>query len=266
EEWSLWGCDFVHTNSKVSVPIKTYVEYGLDKVQEAPEQTDPLANLIEFMGSLGKGEYLWVQFVTRAHKGESYNGKVNDEGKAYTWKDEAKEVIEKIRKDTRSPYIDPASGKEMPGFPNPTKGQSELMAAIERNISKLAFDVGGRGIYLARPEKFDPVNITGLTGVFKQFSSEAPWNGIRPTRWMTDFNDYPWEIGVDRLKNVYRREIIEAYRRRQYFYHPFVAPSHMVMSTEEFATIFHVPSAAIEAPSLPRIQSATQEAPANLPT
>jgi hypothetical protein len=39
----------------------------------------------------------------------------------------------------------------------------------------------------------------------------------------------------------------------------------MVMSTEELATIYHVPSLAIETPSLGRVHSATGEAPANLP-
>ncbi len=264
EEWALWGCDFVHTNSKVSVPLKTYVEYGLDKTQKEPEQVDPLAHLVEFMGTLGKGEYMWIQYVVRAHKGESFKGKKNAEGKQYTWKDEAKEVVEKIIKEARIKDKD-EQGKERLSPPILTGARGDLIAAIERNIAKLAFDVGARGIYLARPEKFDPVNITGLTGGFKQFSSESPWNGIRPARWMTDFNNYPWEIGVEKLQDKARRGIVEAYRRRQYYYPPFVAGSHMVLSTEEFATLYHIPSAAIEAPSLPRIQSATSEAPVNLP-
>jgi len=261
EEWAIWGCDFVHT-AKDPVPIKTYVEYGLDKVQKEPEQVDPMANLIEFMGSMRKGEYLWLQLVIRVHKGEKYD-KINKAGKPYTWKDEALEIIDKIRKETRQPYFDAASGKEMPGFPNPTKGQSELIAAIERNVSKQPFDVGARGIYLARPEVFDGIAISGLTGVFKQFSSEG-WNGFRPSGWMTQFEDYPWEINASKLKTIIRTRLIEAYRRRQFYHEPFIADT-MVMSTEELATIFHIPSGAVTAPSLERIQSPTGEAPPNLP-
>jgi len=260
-EWAIWGCDFVQTD-KDPVPIKTYVEYGLDKVQKEPEQVDPMANLIEFMGSMRKGEYLWLQLVIRTHKGEKYN-KMNKAGKAYTWKDEAQEMIEKIRKETRQPYFDAASGKEMPGFPNPTKGQSEKIAAIERNIGKLPFDVGARGIYLARPEVFDAIAISGLTGVFKQFSS-AEWNGLRPSGWMTQFEDYPWELGASKLKTRIRTLLVEAYRRRQFYHEPFIADT-MVMSTEELATVFHIPSGAVTAPSLARIQSSTSEAPPNLP-
>jgi len=277
EEWEVWGCDFVATASD-PLPIKTYIEYGLDKVQKEPEQVDPLANLVEFMASVGKGEYLWLQFIIRAHKGEKYgttpanNGssRLNAKGKPYTWKDQAEEMVEEIRKATRSTYIDPINGKEMPGFPNPTKGQMEKMAAMERNVSKLAFDVGARGIYLAKPEHFNGVTIGHLIALFKPFSTEG-WNGINSTAWMKTFDDYPWEIGAERKKEHYRKEMVEAFRRRQFFYDPFFEGGKhmrdaMVMSTEELATIYHIPSLAVETPSLSRIQSATGEAPVNLPT
>lgn len=259
DEWSIWGSDYRHTKED-PLPIKTYIEYGLDRVQKEPEQVDPLANLIEFMGSMRKGEYLWLQLIVRVHKGEKYKKEgIKD------WKEKAQQMVKKIRSETREPFNDPATGKELPGFPNPTKGQIETIAAIERNVSKLAFDVGARGIYLAKPEAFDPLTIAGLTGIFKQFSSEG-WNGFAPTRWMTEFDDYPWEFGIEKLKNRYRRNLINAYRRRQFFHSPFdFAKDAMVMSTEELATIFHIPSGAVATPTLPRIQSATGEAPANLP-
>ena len=277
EEWGIWGCDFVHT-AKDPLPIKTYIEYGLDKVQKEPEQVDPLANLIEFMGSIGKGEYLWLQFVIRVHKGEKYgttpagnkSSRLNKEGKPYTWQDEAKEMVEEIRRATRDSYIDIFTGEERPGFPNPTKGQMEKMAAMERNTSKLAFDVGARGIYLARPEHFNGPMISHLIGLFKPFSTEG-WNGINSTAWMKTFDDYPWEINVEKRKNHFRRDMVEAYRRRQFFYDPFFEGGKhghdaMVMSTEELATVFHIPSQGVQAPGLERIHSATGEAPANLPT
>lgn len=265
-EYGIWGCDFKHTD-KDPLPIKTYVEYGLDKVQKEPEQVDPLANLIEFMGSIGKGEYLWLQMVFRMHKGEKY-GKLNKDGKDYTWKDEAKELIDQIRKATREPYKDPITGNEVPGFPNPTKGQMEKMAAIERNIAKQGFDVGMRCIYLAEEGHFHPVVITQMNALFNPFNSQG-WNGIGASDWMRHFNDYPWEIGIDTRKDLYRRSLVESYRRRQFFYEPFgfgISPSKiMVMSTEELATVYHIPSRAVETPGLERIRSATGEPPANLP-
>ncbi|MHB8710460.1 MAG: hypothetical protein ACYC6X_02855 [Minisyncoccota bacterium] len=271
DEWAIWGCDYKHT-AEDPLPIKTYVEYGLDKVQKEPEQVDPFANVIEFMGSVGKGEYLWLQFVIRVHKGEKYH-KLNKKGKAHTWRDEGEELVTKIRTETvgKVKYRDVFTGemRETEGFPNPTKGQSEKIAAIERNISKLAFDVGGRCVYLAKPEHFNPIIITHMIGLFKPFSTEG-WNGINSDAWLKRFDDYPWEPGVEKLKDHYRRKLVEAYRRRQFFYGPFshglFADETMVMSTEELATIFHIPSRSIEAPGLERIQSAMGEAPPNLPT
>ena len=268
EESIIWGCDFKHS-SEAPFPIKTYIEYGLDKVQKEPEQVDPLANLIEFMGSIGKGEYLWLQFVVRVHKGERYHPKRNKKGKPYTWKDEAEELVNEIRKTTRETYIDPVSGEERPGFPNPTKGQSEKIAAIERNVSKLAFDVGARSIYIAKKDKFNVAMITHMIGLFKPFST-AVWNDINSSDWLKRFDDYPWEIGADKLKKKYARKLVEAFRRRQFFHDPFSygipTKDIMVMSTEELATVFHIPSSSVGTPGLTRIQSATGEAPTNLPT
>ncbi|MDP1707251.1 MAG: hypothetical protein Q8L30_01740 [bacterium] len=267
EEWSVWGTDFKQSNED-PLPIKTYVEYGLDKVQKEPEQVDPLANLIEFMGSVGKGEYLWLQYVIRVHKGEKYHKK-NKKGKPYTWKDEAEELVGGIREKTRDTYADPVTGEERPGFPNPTKGQTEKIAAIERNVSKLAFDVGARSIYIAKPDKFNPVMITHMISLFKPFNT-AGWNDINSSDWLKRFDDYPWEIGAAKMKKHYSRKLVEAFRRRQYFHEPFSygisKDEIMVMSTEEIATIFHIPSHSVETPGLGRIQSATGEAPSNLPT
>jgi len=271
EGWGIWGCDFKQTASD-PLPIKTYIEYGLDKVQKEPEQVDPLANLVEFMGSIGKGECLWLQFIFRFHKGEKYHKRIkgdDDKWKDYTWKDRADELVKKIREKTRDTYTDPVTGAERPGFPNPTKGQTEKIAAIERNVSKLGFDVGARGIYLVKPGiKFNVAIVVHMISLFKPFSTEG-WNGINSTAWMKTFDDYPWEIGIAKKKDEYRRKMIEAYRRRQFFHEPFSfglpKDETMVMSTEELATLFHIPSQAVATPTLGRIQSATSEAPANLP-
>lgn len=261
-EWDMFGCDYKHTSAD-PYPIKTYVDYGLDKTQKEPEQTDPLANLIEFLGSFGKGEQFWIQIIIRVHKGEKYH-KRTATGAMHSWRDEALKIITDIRRKTRDPYIDPATGEERPGFPNPTKGQAEAMAAIERNIAKHPFDVGIRSLYLAEPSKFKPVVIATMKALFKQFSSQSyngiSWNG---SRGLLQFNDYVWEIGVSKEKE--RRELVDAYRRRQYFHAPYAYDDYMVMSTEELATLYHIPSRAVSAPSLDRISSATSEAPPNLP-
>lgn len=266
DEWVTWGCDYTHTKPD-PYPIKTYVDYGLDKKDKEWEQTDPLANLLEFMGSLGPGEQLWMQLIVRVHKGEKYHKK-NVAGEPYTWKDEAKEIVQGIRAQTvgKVRYKDVFTGemRETEGFPNPTKGESDTMAAIERNVSKLAFDVGIRSVYIAKTKAFKATTIAGMIGIFKQFSSEG-FNGLRPTRWGMHFNDYPWEPFLEKRKIIAGRKLVDAFRRRSYFHAPYPTPP-VIMSTEEIATIYHIPSATVQTPTLSRVQSATQTAPPNLPT
>ncbi len=265
DEWNIWGCDYSHTKPD-PYPIKTYIDYGLDKPMKEYEQTDPLTNMLEFMGSIGKGEQMWVQIIIRVHKGEKYQKK-NTEGKTYTWKDEAKKLVQNIRVETvgKIKYKDLSTGeiREADGFPNPTKGESDTMAAIERNVSKLGFDVGIRSVYLARPNHFNVSLISGVVGLFKQLSSEG-FNGFKPAHWMTAYNDYPWELFIKKRKNIMARRLVDAYKRRAYFFAPYKT-SYMVMSTEELATMYHIPSAAVTTPTLQRVQSATSIAPTNIP-
>lgn len=266
----MFGEEWIHTKAD-PFPIKTYVDYKLDQPGAKPEEIiDPMAQMLELLGSLGPKEQIWFQMIIRTTKDEKYDGKKTAKGEAYKWTDQAKEEIEKIRETTvrKSTYIDPVTGaeRESAGFPNPTKGQSDAMAAIERNVSKAGFDVGMRGIYTAPKEAYQGSMIAFMLGtMMKPFSSEA-FNGFRPAlRFDTQFYDYPWEDPGGHHKQHVHEEIVEYYRRRAFYHDPYIG-EWMIMSTEELATIFHVPSAGVETPSLPRIQSATTGAPSNLPT
>lgn len=46
-------------------PIKTYVDFGLDKDPKEEFKVDPLAGLLEVMGSIGKGEHFWYQILVQ---------------------------------------------------------------------------------------------------------------------------------------------------------------------------------------------------------
>lgn len=47
------------------LPLKTYIDFGLDKDPKEEYKTDPITPLLEFMGSIGKGEYFWYQVVVQ---------------------------------------------------------------------------------------------------------------------------------------------------------------------------------------------------------
>ena len=72
-------------------PIKTYVDFGLDKAGQDEEfKIDPLTTLLEYLGSLRPGEQAWIQIMIRAHKAER---KVSGKDKPVDWKYDAEQEI-----------------------------------------------------------------------------------------------------------------------------------------------------------------------------
>lgn len=263
-EMNLWGFDIALNKSDV-YPIKTYVDFGLDKDPKEEFKVDPITPVLEFLGSLQKGENVWIQFIVRAHKPDLK--KVGESKLLDRWKEEAKEEIEKIREKTLSKTEDDKGGK-----PNPTKGQIEVINAIERNVSKLGFDCSGRAIYFANKDVFDGANISGLTSVFKQYSSEG-LNGFKPIA-VPGF-DFPWQDFKGKKLIKLKQKKLNAYKERS----PYNSSKGMglkiikdegpayqfVFSTESLATVYHYPGNVAQTPTFARVLSKKGEPPANLP-
>ena len=267
EEFGMWGDEVVHTKPD-AFPIKTYVDYGLERPGAKPEeQIDPLTQMLEFMSSIGPKEQIWFQMVFRMTKGEKYHGQKNASGNQYTWVDEGKDTIKKIRAEALKEAKIEGTDKETYAPVTLVDNNKTVIDAIQRNISKQGFDVGLRIVYTAPKDAFQPAKTVThlLTGMFKPFSSEM-FNGFKPaSQFDAKFQGYPWEDKKGEFKQALHEELVEVYRRRAFYHEPYVG-EWMTMSTEEIATIFHVPSATVVTPGLQRIQSTTSAAPANLPT
>jgi hypothetical protein len=147
-----------------------------------------------------------------------------------------------------------------------TKGEEEIVSALERAISKQSFDCGIRAAYISPKNEFDtPNGIGGIMSSFKHFSTEH-LNGFKPNgdKWLAQF-DYPWQDYNNIRRNIQSKKFIAAYKRRSYFYPPNQAKQPLVMTTEELATIYHFPGSVAATPSLERVPSKRTAAPANLP-
>ncbi|MFA6273036.1 MAG: hypothetical protein WC673_00890 [Candidatus Paceibacterota bacterium] len=257
---SMWGCYFRKDPKKpYAYPIKTYIDYGLDKTSvEEEEKIDPMAAVLEYLSSVGKGEQIWLQIIVRAHRKER---PIPDLVFNKTdWKDAAKIEIDKLMKRDKKPK---KGEKETINFGEflLTKGERSLVEAMERNTSKLPFDCGIRGMYIAKNENFNAIAIPGLIGSFRQYSARD-LNAIAFYDW-TDY-DYPWQDFRNMRKDYMKRKILAAYKERSFFHLPY-KKKPFVLSSEELATIFHLPGKAVETPSLNRVVSRKAEAPANLP-
>src|SRR3989344_915017 len=256
EKNNVWGCEFALTKED-PYPIKTYVDYGLDKDPDEEFKIDPITPFIEFLGSITAGHNIWFQIIIRAHSKERFWGLFNEQEDG--WKNEAeiqiKKLIEKFKPEDKEKF-----GRM------PTKGELDVISALERSIAKLPFDCGMRGIYIAEKDKFDGSNIGGLLGSLKQYGS-LNLNGFKPTGWFP-WIDYPWQKWFGR-EDKFRKLLLEEYKFRRFFFSPwkgkYFYSKPFVLNAEELATIFHFPGSVAATPTFGRVPSKKSEAPANLP-
>jgi hypothetical protein len=263
---SIWGLQFKLLKDDI-YPIKTYVDYALDKDQKDEYRIDPMTAVLEYLGSAKAGTQIWLQIMVKMHAKEGI--KEHRLREKPDWKDAVKKEIDKIREEAT-----PEQKGEYPGFPNPTKGQIENINAIERSFSKMAFYTMIRGMYLTENDKFDSAYISGFIGSMRQYNSNTS-NGLKMKFW-TDTTDafkdwctiFPFlKKSRDAQQEKYRKQMFAAYRLRSFFYPPYknYHGTPFILNTEELATIYHFPGNVAATPALPKIPSKKSEPPINLP-
>ncbi len=246
-------------------PIRTYIEFELDKDPKEEYTIDPLAEVLERMSILKPDEQMWIQFVItmcrdmRRKKGGAF------------WETESryegllKEEVVKLRKETT-----PADPNDRMAHDSwkavarvPMYRYTKTIEAIDRNLGKHPFNVGARGVYIADSKNFTAPGYTGIRWIWRPVGNPQYMNQMRPRRWGNPF-DYPWQAYNNFRWTLMVRRFFDVYRRRAHFYAPWVLP-HNMMSTEVISTMWHPPSAAVAAPGLERIAATKAEAPPNLP-
>jgi len=263
-KYNMWSCEWALTKED-PYPIKTYIDYGLDKDPKEEYKVDPMASMLEFLGSATEGHNVWIQILIRAHVKEKKRplpwAKKWAELSWYEeydgWKEEQNVQVEKIIENFR-----PKEGSVR----QPTEGEKESIAALERSTSKYPFDVGIRCLYIAEKEKHSATYIGGIIGSFKQFGSPGS-NGFKPDGLLSYFGR-PWKewfLNKDKIKLI----SIEEYKLRRYFFSPHMDKKYFskpfVLNVEELATLYHLPGSTVATPNLKRIPSKKSEAPSNLP-
>ncbi len=244
-----------------SFPIKTYIDFGLDKLPKEEEKFEPMAPMIEVMGKIKPHERLWVQILATPHVKKTFkNGYLIEQ---QTWDHKTKATINEMLK------RDPRPANEIDEYeraPMLTMGERDTIAAMERNAGKYAFEVGIRWMYITEKGKFNGDVISPMIRAFAQYDIIGR-NSIG-VRWRTDF-DYNF-ISDRSGKRKLRMKRLELARYKDRFYYYMDrknrADAPKVFSAEELATMFHIPGSSVVTPTMPRITSARKEAPSNLPT
>jgi len=253
-EWKMFGVEW-NLAKEDYLPIKTYVDYGLDKDPKEEFKIDPLSSVVETLGAMRSGEQFWYQVLVRAVESN--------------WKKDGEtRVNEMMGKDASGK---PVEGKDVNEL-KLTQVERDLIKAIERNISKLGFECGVRALYLAKEGSFNPNHIQGILSLMRVFGSNL-LNSFGYSH-VTGFN-YPWQDYKNIRMDDIKTKLFKAYVLRSYFYPNYEGRSlspfeffnrpTFVLNAEELATIYHFPGSVVSTPTMERIPSAKSEPPPNLP-
>lgn len=257
ETMNMFGFD-IKLEKPDPYPIKTYIDYGLDKDPKEEYKIDPITPMLEYFSTIGQGEEMWIQYEVRAHKKKRKGSALFE---STTWQDEAKELVQTLRKEWLSTEKTVTDGSTITFERIPTKIEMETLAAIERSATKLGFDVGGRAIYLGKKDTFNGAKIASFTNILRAFQTNN-LNSLSLTN-TTSF-DYPWEDFFDIRADYLKKKMLSAYRRRSYF-HPPYRRNPFVLNQEELATVWHLPGKTLVTPSAARVTTRRAAAPTNLP-
>lgn len=286
-DWDAWGCE-LKLEKPEAFPIKTYVDFGLDKDPKEEFKVDPISPIIELFGSLKKGEQMWMQIVVRPSKKEFHKpGTWFDK---HDWIKESEIQIKKLLEPYTRHHADPRQSTgfalelRAPGF------LEDTVKAIKGKTTKLGFDTGIRVMYVAKKEAYDLNSRRNIRLIWRQYASPdknafTRTNSTQGDAYNSSFFGLSSEevmVLADRMLHEYRergffhlplRHIFNDHNISgvflflvKQFWLPYFHPPTFVLNTEELATLWHFPGQILKVPTLERIESKEASPPTNLPT
>ncbi|MFA6076525.1 MAG: hypothetical protein WC735_00435 [Candidatus Paceibacterota bacterium] len=279
--WNGWGCEF-ELDKPEAFPLKTYIDFGLDKDPKEEFKVDPISPVVELFGSLKKGEQMWSQIVITPSK-KRYHTHGTWFGH-HDWLEESLVQLKKLLK----PYTNLREN------PNGTLSEEvrapkffdNVITAVNAKTGKVGFDVGIRVYYVAKKEAWNINNRRNLRLIWRQYAkpdcnqlnrhnstqgdaysgifSASPQTVMRlANRMLTEFRERSFFHESLRQKILSKHNIPWPFDGifKAYFH-----PSTFVLNVEEIATMWHFPGQILKVPTLERIESKEASPPTNLPT
>lgn len=277
-DWYMWGCEFSKLKEDF-LPIKTY--RNMDEMESGTKEEykiDPITPVIEYLGSLPKGQQLWIQIIIRQNIKKYHS---HHTGKHVDFYEASKEFIAALLLPyTRIQRNDNGDtmGMDM-RTPDPLKN---MIKVIVENQTKIHFDCGIRLVTLSDKRLTTEDQFNNLRRasrlLFRQYAQPSinELNRVNSTQF-----DAPWSDPTGLALTKYKKRTLNFFRMRTMFHPPLQysfnygklltnflpsgKPQVFVMSAEEIATIFHFPGMVSETPSFKRIESKIAKPPSNLP-
>jgi hypothetical protein len=243
-------------------PIKTYIDFGLDKMPDEDEKVDPMTPMLEVLGACRPKERVYVQIIAKPFRRPSFKGGEQlTPGEGPDWVDKVKEKINEMM--NRDPDTKAAIGgggaEELARL---TSGERNTIEAMERNMDKYAYKVGIRWMYVHPNEEFNGDYINPMIRVFSQYDI-IQRNAIG-VAWRTDTHYKDFVPGDVKKIAGWKKQEHKEFKTRV-FYNKNSAGDMKIFTAEELATLFHLPGKVALTPSLDRVDSTRSAAPANLP-
>lgn len=273
KEWDLWGTEFKLLKDDL-YPIRTYKFF---EESVTGKMLDPLAGLIETMGKLGPGQHIWLQLIMTPVKEdwgpktgiktvEAFLGHEEVESPgilARVWHDIA-EVFSNLVTALLGKEIEWTSLGEAPSKDEApiefrlTPGQKDILKALESNMGKPMYKIKMRHLYIGRRESFSKqVGVSSFIGGIKQFN-DLNMNSMVPDDLTKTYASY---ILVESRTRYRQRKLFRRYITRD----TDDQSNRFLLSSEELATLFHIPDMQVVAPALSRVVAKRGGAPSNLP-
>lgn len=252
-----------------ALPIKTYIDYKLDKLESGRNQekySDPLASVFERLADIRKGEQAILQIViaqTRMRKAESKWHWFHRGSRKF--KEDVKAMIKDVYKNARLDYENAVTGDVEKGFAQLKPAEREIVEALERSLDKQAYEVNIRTVRFGRPDEYrGSINSQQFTQLWRQFTA-GKFNALNTLGlYWQEHQDFVWQDFWGIRAEFWNRNIFDCLRRRGGLYDPYMHLTHF-LTVEELATIYHFPDSNCNVPGIQYLEARTSEPPTNLP-
>lgn len=230
-------------------PIKTFRDF----------EVDPLSAITSALEDVSEGEQIWLQVLVRPvddfwqERGHEYVSMVREGISPVTLS--AKDIVIDVGKQIMSlggnaasnvlrgpqPVEEPRPGSQ---YVRLSAGQELTLKTIENKLSKIGFETKIRLTTIAHSKEAAETKLSGLISSFKQYATAN----------VNSFQSDPESPSPDIL--------VKQYQERTF---PEREAGNYILTTEELASIYHLPNISVQTPTISWTGAKKGEPPLNLP-
>jgi hypothetical protein len=155
----MWGTE-VKLDKDEMYPVKTYADFE----NEAEEKNfDPISSFLEVLAKLKRDEFLGIQILSNPTSSEDWDQKLEED---------LKKLREPTMRKVKGRTLPEGGNEEYEAAMIRSPGQTDILKAVEENLSKPAFRTLIRFVYVSSVASFsDSFARKGIAAAFNQFTA-----------------------------------------------------------------------------------------------